>query len=78
KIAPNIQLRAIVNITADISEKIVQLEESISEIHTRKLNKEIKKQVQGTKNRFNQKILILKTQLKRLNMFLKHWHTLNF
>ncbi|EDO66243.1 hypothetical protein BSY87_00370 [Francisella tularensis subsp. holarctica FSC022] len=78
KIALNIQLREIVNITADISENIFQLEESISEIHTRKLNKELKKQVQGTKNRFNQNIRILKTQLKRLNMFLKHWHSLNF
>lgn len=34
--------KEIVNITADISENIFQLEESISEIHTRKLNKELK------------------------------------
>ncbi|MFW0018388.1 MAG: hypothetical protein AB8V10_05105, partial [Francisella endosymbiont of Hyalomma asiaticum] len=46
---------------------IKKLEISFTQLHTRKLGKKLIKQVLQTKNRFNQNVCIIKTQLKRLD-----------
>lgn len=78
EVTPDLELKDIVNITEGVSDNIYQLESSILELHTKKLSKELKRQIQQSKNRFNQNVRIIKTQLKRLDVLLNQWHSLNF
>ncbi|AIT08900.1 membrane protein [Candidatus Francisella endociliophora] len=78
EVAPNLDLKEVINVTDDVTENIHQLEAAIVQIHTKKLSKEIRKQTQQSKNRFNQNVRMIKTQLKRLDMLLEQWHSLSF
>lgn len=77
-VAPNLSLKEVINVSDDILENVKKLEMSLSQLHARKLTKELRKQVLQTKNRFNQNVSIIKTLLKRLNTQLQQWHRLPF
>ena len=78
EVAPNLDLRELINITEDVTENISQLENSIAELHTKKLPKDVKRQLQQNRNRFNQNVRIIRTLLKRLTVLLNQWRSLNF
>ncbi|QIW10387.1 hypothetical protein [Francisella sp. LA112445] len=78
EVAPNLELRDIINITEDVEDNISQLESSIIQLHTKKLPKDIKRQIQQNRNRFNQNIRIIRTLLKRLTVLLNQWRSLDF
>lgn len=78
EVAPNLDLCEVINITEDVAENISQLESSIAQLHTKRLAKDVKRQLQQNKNRFNQNVRIIKTLLKRLTVLLNQWRSLDF
>lgn len=78
EVAPNLELKDIINITDDVTDNLNQLEASLTHLHTKKLTKDLRIKIQQSKNRFNQNLCIIKIQLKRLDVLLSQWHSLSF
>ncbi|WP_432772758.1 hypothetical protein [Francisella salimarina] len=68
----------VVDTAPDITNNLNQLEQSIKQLSTKNQPKEIKKLIQQNKNRFHQRMRIIKTQLKRMNILLNQWKSLEF
>ncbi len=78
EVAPNLDLIEVVDTAPDITNNLNQLEQSIKQLSTKNQPKEIKKLIQQNKNRFHQRMRIIKTQLKRMNILLNQWKSLEF
>ncbi|WP_150465039.1 hypothetical protein [Francisella sp. SYW-2] len=78
EVAPNLDLIEVVDTAPDIINNLNQLEQSIKQLSTKNQPKEIKKLIQQNKNRFHQRMRIIKTQLKRMNILLNQWKSLEF
>lgn len=61
-----IEFKRGINVSDDILVNIKKLEMSFTQLHTRKLSKELRKQVLQTKNRFNQNVCIIKNSAKKV------------
>lgn len=68
----------VVDTVPDITNNLNQLEQSINRLSTKNQPKEIKKLIQQNKNRFHQRMRIIKTQLKRMDILLHQWKSLEF
>ncbi|MED7819288.1 MULTISPECIES: hypothetical protein [unclassified Francisella] len=78
EVAPNLELREIINITEDVGSNVSQLDNAIKQLHVKKLAKDVRRQIQQNRNRFNQNVRIIKTLLKRLSVLLNQWRSLSF
>ncbi|QWV00244.1 hypothetical protein [Francisella salimarina] len=78
EVAPDLDLIEVVDTAPDITNNLNQLEQSIKQLSTKNQPKEIKKLIQQNKNRFHQRMRIIKTQLKRMNILLNQWKSLEF
>ncbi|AJI47687.1 hypothetical protein BF30_215 [Francisella philomiragia] len=68
----------VVDTAPDITNNLNQLEQSIKQLSTKNQPKEIKKLIQQNKNRFYQRVSIVKTRLKMMNILLNQWKSLEF
>ncbi|MGQ4005564.1 hypothetical protein QIW49_03630 [Francisellaceae bacterium CB300] len=78
EVVPNLELIEIVNVNEDVTYNINELENSLKALRTKRLDKQLRKQVQNSKNRFHQNLRIMNILLKRLDMLLNQWHSMNF
>ncbi|MBK2258531.1 hypothetical protein [Francisella philomiragia] len=78
EVAPDLDLIEVVDTAPDITNNLNQLEQSIKQLSTKNQPKEIKKLIQQNKNRFYQRVSIVKTRLKRMNILLNQWKSLEF